>query len=113
MYEKSFVNFNVIVHSTFCKMLLNAANILCNVYSDECNQKVKVVSKKEFIDKYEQEINGEQIAAIAYGTGYIKYPKCKKQDIIYICLLREDCSIIWGEVSPTENKKNSSLRRVL
>lgn len=75
---------------------------LCNVYSDECNQKVKVVSKKEFIDKYEQEINGEQIAAIAYGTGYIKYPKCRKQDVIYICLLREDCSIIWGEVSPIE-----------
>lgn len=75
---------------------------LRKVYSDECNAKVKVVSKKEFIDKYEQEIDGEQVSAIAYGTGYIKYPKCKKQDILYVCLLREDCSIIWGEVIPQE-----------
>ncbi len=81
----------------------DCSRYLCNVYSEECNSKVKVVSKKEFIDKYEQEINGEQISAIAYGTGYIKYPKCKKQNILYICLLRDDCSIIWGEVIPQEN----------
>lgn len=76
------------------------SDYLCKIYSDESNEKVKVVSRKEFMDEYQQEIGGEQIAAIVYGRGYMKKPKCKKQRITYICLLRPDCSIIWGDVIP-------------
>lgn len=86
--------------TTLCANATECSKYLCQVYSDECNAKVKVVSYKEFVDEYYQEIDGEQIAAIVYGRGYIKKPKCKRQRMTYICLLRCDGSIIWGDVIP-------------
>ena len=60
----------------------------------------KIVSKKEFIDKYEQKVGDYYISSIVYGYGYMKIPKCKKQRISYITLIGNDCKPIWGYVIP-------------
>ncbi|CCZ51270.1 TPA: hypothetical protein CPT90_09335 [Candidatus Gastranaerophilales bacterium HUM_3] len=73
---------------------------LCEIYSNEYNSKVKIVSKKEFIDKYEQKVGDYYISSIVYGYGYMKIPKCKKQRISYITLIGNDCKPIWGYVIP-------------
>ena len=58
------------------------------------------VSKKEFIDKYEQKVGDYYISSIVYGYGYMKIPKCKMQRISYITLIGNDCKPVWGYVIP-------------
>ena len=69
--------------------------------SKEYNTKVKIITKEEHIDKYEQKIGNCFISSIVYGVGYMKRPKCKKIRITYICLL-ENCEKppIWGYIIP-------------
>ena len=54
---------------------------LCEIYSNEYNSKVKIVSKKEFIDKYEQKVGDYYISSIVYKK-WIEYKK--KLTIIYL-----------------------------
>ena len=72
-----------------------------DLYSKEYNAKVKIISKDEFIDKYEQKIGDRFVSSIVYGTGYLKRPKCKKIRITYICMLEDSTKPpIWGYVIP-------------
>lgn len=93
----------------FTLIILSAlkANATCyseyleDLYSKEHNTKVKIVSKDEHIDKYEQKVGDSFISSIVYGVGYLKIPKCKKIRITYICLLEScDKPPIWGYVIP-------------
>ena len=61
---------------------------------------VKVVSKMEHIEKYEQKIGEEIFPFIVYGFGYIKVKKIKKQTISYIGLLDKNCKPVWAYVIP-------------
>mgnify|MGYP000299582271 CR=1 FL=1 len=60
---------------------------LCDIYSNAYNSKVKIVSKKKFIDKYEQKVGDYYISSIVYGYGYMK-------------LIGNDCKPVWGYVIP-------------
>ena len=72
-----------------------------DLYSKEYNKRVKIVSKDEQIEKYEQKIGEQFVSSIVYGVGYMKRPKCKKLRITYICLLEScDKPPIWGYVIP-------------
>ncbi len=72
-----------------------------DLYSKELNTKVKITSKEEHIDKYEQKIGDYFISSIVYGVGYMKQPKCKKIRITYICLLEScDKPPIWCYIIP-------------
>lgn len=73
---------------------------LSELYTQECECQVKIVSKNEHIDRYEQKIGDAYVSSIAYGTGYMKKKKCKKIRITYITLLDENCNPIWGYVIP-------------
>ena len=91
----SILFFTLSANATCC------SDYLAELYSKEYNSKVKIVSKKEHIDKYEQKIGDFYVSSIVYGVGYLKRPKCKKMRITYICLLEScDKPPIWGYVIP-------------
>ena len=71
-----------------------------SVCEANCNTTVKIVSKTEHIDVYNQKIGDILFPYIAYGFGYKKEKKLKKQTISYICLLDENYKPIWGYVIP-------------
>lgn len=73
---------------------------LCEVYSSEYNSRVKIVSTKEFVDKYEQKVGEYYISSIVYGYGYMKLPEKRRQRVSYITLMGSDCKPIWGYVIP-------------
>lgn len=73
---------------------------LTDLYSKEYENPCKVVSKQEFVDKYEQKVGDYFISSIVYGYGYMKKHKCKKIRITYITLLGCDGNPIWGYVIP-------------
>ena len=73
---------------------------LTDLYTQECDCAVKIVSKKEFADKYEQKIGDYFVSSIVYGYGYMKKHKCKKVRITYITLLGCNGEPIWGYVIP-------------
>lgn len=89
---------------TFLTMLsVNATEsteYLESIYQPKYEQKLKIVSKGEVIDKYDQTFNGVYIPEISYGFGYMKVKKCKKQTISYICLLDCNRKPLWGYVIP-------------
>ena len=73
---------------------------LTEKYTNECECPVKIVSKAEFIDKYEQKIGDVYVSSIVYGNGYMKKRRCKKIRVTYITLYDENCKPIWGYVIP-------------
>ena len=73
---------------------------LKNIYKNQYEKEVKLVSKKEHIDKYEQKIGDKFISSIAYGTGYLKIKGQKKIKINYICLLENCDKPFWGYIIP-------------
>lgn len=73
---------------------------LTDLYSQECDTQVKIVSKDEHIDSYQQKIGEAYVSSIAYGTGYLKKKKCRKIRVTYICLLDENCKPFWGYIVP-------------
>lgn len=92
---------SLILFSTLSANATCCSDYLADLYSKEYNSKVKIVSKKEHIDKYEQKIGDNFVSSIVYGVGYMKRPKCKKLRITYICLLEScDKPPIWGYVIP-------------
>lgn len=78
----------------------DASDFLAEMYTKEYNCNVKIKSKKEYCDKYEQEIGGQYISSIVYGQANMKIKGHKKQKVTYICLLKNDCEIFWGYVIP-------------
>ena len=70
------------------------------LYSKEYKKPVKIVSKTENIEKYEQKIGDQFISSIVYGVGYMKVKGQKKIRITYICLLKNSCEIFWGHIIP-------------
>ena len=73
---------------------------LVDLYSKEYGCPVKITSRKEFVDKYEQKIADYEVFSIVYGYGFMKRPKCKRMRITYITLMNNDCKPIWGYVIP-------------
>lgn len=71
-----------------------------SICEKNCNTTIKIVSKTEHTDNYNQKIGDVTFPYIAYGYGYMKKKKCKKQTISYICLLNENCKPIWGYIIP-------------
>ena len=71
-----------------------------NIYLQEHSTATKIVSKDEHIEQYEQKLGNESFPFIAYGFGYMKVKRCKKQTISYICLLDNNCQPIWGYIIP-------------
>ena len=70
------------------------------MYSKEYKKHVKVVSKDEHIEKYEQKVGDVFVSSIVYGVGYMKIKGHKKTRITYICLLKNNCEIFWGHIIP-------------
>lgn len=98
---KKFLLLALILFSTLSANATCCIDYLQELYSKEYNSKVKIVSKKEHIDKYEQKIGENFVSSIVYGVGYMKKPKCKKIRITYICLLSScDKPPIWGYIIP-------------
>ena len=64
------------------------------------NKRVKIVSKDEQIEKYEQKIGEQFVSSIVYGVGYMKVKGERKKRITYIVLLKNNCEIFWGHVIP-------------
>ena len=91
----------LILFSTLGANATCCSDYLTDLYSKEYNTKVKIITKEEHIDKYEQKIGNCFISSIVYGVGYMKRTKCKKIRITYICLL-ENCEKppIWGYIIP-------------
>ncbi len=79
---------------TVCTEYLN------DLYTKEYKKEVKVISKKEHIDKYEQKIGDKFISSVAYGVGYIKIKGQKKIKITYLCLMEDCTKPFWGYVIP-------------
>lgn len=73
---------------------------LVSLCQKENAKKVKIVSKKEHIAEYKQEIGDQFIPYIAYGYGHMKIKGCRKTTISYLCLLDDKCKPIWGYVIP-------------
>ncbi len=76
------------------------SDYISNIYSKEYNKTVKIVSKDEHIEKYEQKIGEQFISSIVYGVGYMKIKGQKKKRITYICLLKNCNEIFWAHVIP-------------
>lgn len=98
--KRTFILALFILLTPFSVFATEATDYLSDVYSKEYNSKVKIKSKKEYCDKYEQEIGGQYISSIVYGQADMKIKKCKKQKVNYICLFKNDCEIFWGYVIP-------------
>lgn len=77
-----------------------ASDFLTDLYTKEYKCDVKIKSKREFCDKYEQKIGGQYISSIVYGQADMKIKGHKKQKVSYICLMENDCKIVWGYVIP-------------
>ena len=60
------------------------SDFLKNTYQKNYDKPLKVVSKLELINNYEQEIGNTYVPYIAYGNGYMKVKRCKKTNISYI-----------------------------
>ena len=91
----------IVLFSTLNVSATCYSDYLEEVYSKEHNTKVKIISKDEHIDKYEQKIGDNFISSIVYGVGYLKIPKCKKIRITYICLLKNcNSKPVWGYIIP-------------
>ena len=71
-----------------------------DLYSKEYNKRVKIVSKDEQIEKYEQKIGEQFVSSIVYGVGYMKVKGERKKRITYIVLLKNNCEIFWAHVIP-------------
>ncbi len=69
-------------------------------YSASYNTAVEINSQKEYIDKYENNINNQFISSIIYGKGYFKQENKRKQKITYLCTLKDYKTITWGYVLP-------------
>ena len=82
------------VHAT------DVTDYLKAVYEEQNNVKAKIVSKGESVSKYEQYVGETFVPNIAYGYGYLKIKRCKRQVISYICLLDCDNKPIWGYIIP-------------
>lgn len=74
---------------------------------EKCNtnkeKKAKVISQKEHCLKYNMKLGDEEVSAIVYGLGYIRFNCIKKQYITYICVLDKNGKPIWGQINPREN----------
>lgn len=75
-------------------------DFLTKIYTEECNVPVKIVSKKEFCNPYEQEIGGTYISAIVYGQANFKVKKHRKTKVSYISVLDKEQKPFWGYVIP-------------
>ena len=87
---------------TFCSSVSASqyTDYFTDIYSKEYKKPVKIVSKDEQIEKYEQKIGDQFISSIVYGVGYMKVKGQKKIRITYICLLKNSCEIFWGHIIP-------------
>ena len=92
-----------ILFTTLSVNATESTDYLKSVYQPQYERKLKVVSKEEFIDKYDQYFNGVYIPSISYGYGYMKVKRCKKVSISYICILDCDGKPIWGAIIPTKD----------
>ena len=90
----------LILFSTLSANATCCSDYLTDLYSKEYNTKVKIVSKKEHIDKYEQKIGDYFVSSVVYGVGYMKIKGQKKKRITYICLLKNCREIFWAHVIP-------------
>lgn len=90
----------LIIANASCALASECTNYLKEVQSQSCNKKVKVVSKVEFNEEYQQMLGDEQITSITCGSGYIKIKGRKKKNISYVCLLNKDCKPVWGYIIP-------------
>ena len=75
-------------------------DFLTKIYTEECNAPVKIVSKKEFCNPYEQEIGRTYISAIVYGQATFKVKKHRKTKVSYISVLDKEQKPFWGYVIP-------------
>lgn len=73
---------------------------LKEIYSTNQEHPVKIISKTEYSDKYEQKIGNYNISSITYGTGWIKCFGRKKSRITYLTLYDADCKPVWGYIIP-------------
>ena len=93
---------------TACILILSAAvqasecvDYLSELYSCQYDAPVKIKSKLEVIDKYEQKIGNEYVSSIVYGQADLKIKHRKKMRVSYICLLKS-CTEkpMWGYIIP-------------
>lgn len=90
-----FILSSLTVHASEC------TDYLMNLYSNSHSKPVKIICRKEFIDKYEQKIGDKFISSIVYGQADMKIQgQRKKVRVSYICLLENDCKPIWGYIIP-------------
>lgn len=75
-------------------------DFLTEIYTKEYNAPVKIVSKKEFCNPYEQEIGEKYISAIIYGQATFKLKKHRKMKVSYISVLDREQKPFWGYVIP-------------
>ena len=73
---------------------------IVDLYSKEYNCPVKIVSRQEFVNTYEQKFGEYNLKSIVYGFGFMKRPKCRRVRITYIALMDENCKPVWGYVMP-------------
>ena len=87
---------------TFCSSVsaTQYTDYISKMYSKEYNKPVKIISKDEQIEKYEQKIGEQFVSSIVYGVGYMKMKGQKKKRITYICLLKNCHEIFWAHVIP-------------
>ena len=97
---KKLVLLLIILFSTISVYATESTEYLENLYQPKYERKLKITSKGEVIDKYDQFFNGVYIPEISYGYGYLKVKKCRKQKISYICLLDCNRKPLWGHVIP-------------
>ena len=89
-----------ILISTTCVHASDCTKYLVDLYSKEYNCPVKIVSRQEFVNKYEQKFGEYNLKSIVYGFGFMKRPKCRRVRITYIALMDENCKPVWGYVMP-------------
>lgn len=49
-----------------------SSKYLTELYTKEYKQPCHIISKQEFIDKYEQKVDNSFVSSIVYGYGYIQ-----------------------------------------
>ena len=92
--------FLIFVFTSLCANATVSTDYLQKVYSCQCNKDVTFKSKKEYIDKYEQRLGEKFISSIVYGEADMKIKGKRKKRVLYICMLENDTTPIWGYVLP-------------
>jgi len=98
--RKIFIIFLFLVLVSGTSKATECTNYLTNIYSNDKELSVKIISKTEHNDKYEQKIGDYYVSSITYGTGWMKCSRRKKMRISYITIYDKNCKPIWGYVIP-------------